>query len=105
MADGQGNDQRLIIHNGDAPSWAPDKTLIAFARNGNVWIADIDGQNQKQLTDWKSLEAGVGPVFSPDGKWIVYRSWTERGGIELRVVSIDGKVDKEFLQDGEQPAW
>jgi len=105
MANGEGNEQRLVIKNGAAPSWSADKTVLAFARKGNVWISDPNGQNQKQLTDSASLEAGVNPVFSPDGKWIAYRSWSQRAGIMVREVSIDGKTDKELLQDGEDPAW
>lgn len=104
-ADGDGNNQRLVVHNGESPSWSPDKSMLAFARKGNVWISDPDGQNQRQLTDSASLEAGVDPVFSPDGKWIAYRSWSERTGIMVREVSIDGKIDKELLEDGEDPAW
>jgi len=105
MANGEGNEQRLVIRNGEAPSWSPDKTVLAFARKGDVWISDPNGQNQKQLTDSASLEAGVNPVFSPDGKWIAYRSWSQQAGIMVREVSIDGKTDKELLQDGEDPAW
>jgi len=105
MANGEGNEQRLVIHNGQAPVWSPDKSVLAFARKGNVWISDANGQNQKQLTDSASLEAGVNPAFSPDGKWIAYRSWSQRSGIMVREVSIDGKTDKELLQDGEDPSW
>jgi len=79
--------------------------MLAFARKGDVWVSDANGQNQKQLTDSASLEAGVNPVFSPDGKWIAYRSWSQQAGIMVREVSIDGKTNKQLLQDGEDPAW
>lgn len=105
LANGEGNEQRLVIHNGEAPSWSPDKSLIAFARDGNVWIADPDGQDQRELTTASSLEAGVNPVFSPDGRWIAYRSWNQRVGIMVREVSIDGKIDKELIPDAEEPSW
>lgn len=105
MANGEGNEQRLVIKNAQAPAWSPDKTMLAFARKGDVWVSDANGQNQKQLTDSASLEAGVNPVFSPDGKWIAYRSWSQQAGIMVREVSIDGKTNKELLQDGEDPAW
>jgi hypothetical protein len=105
LADADGNEQRLVIHNGESPSWSPDKSLIAFARKGNVWISDPDGENQRQLTDSSSLEAGVNPVFSPDGKWVAYRSWNQRVGIMIRAVSVDGKTDKELIPDGEDAAW
>ncbi|MFH1073541.1 MAG: hypothetical protein V1752_00475 [Candidatus Firestonebacteria bacterium] len=31
-------------------SWAPDSKRLCFLRNYQVWIADADGKNQKQLT-------------------------------------------------------
>jgi hypothetical protein len=105
VADGDGINQRMIIEDADAPSWSPDKSLIAFARHGDVWVADWRGENQKRLTSTGSLEAGVNPVFSPDGKWIAYRTYTEGDGIEIRLVSIDGRDDKPFVDDGEEPAW
>ena len=31
-------------------SWSPDSKRLCFLRNYQVWIADLDGKNQKQLT-------------------------------------------------------
>lgn len=58
--------------------WSPDAKRIAFSsdRNGGgeVWVADSDGKNLKQLTFNSKGEAATGfPVWSPDGtKLAVY---------------------------------
>jgi Tol biopolymer transport system component len=50
VANGDGTGQRLLIKNGEAPAWSPDKRRIAFARNSNVWVASADGREQRQVT-------------------------------------------------------
>ena len=55
VANGNGKGQRLIIENGQSPSWSPDKKQIAFARNQDIWLAMADGTNQHPLTfQWKN---------------------------------------------------
>jgi dipeptidyl aminopeptidase/acylaminoacyl peptidase len=57
---GDGKDQRLLIENGRAPSWSPDKTAIAFVRAYNIWIANADGSNQHPVTSmWDKCD----PLF------------------------------------------
>lgn len=56
------------------PSVSPDGRFIIFISyrdggNAHVWRMDIDGGNQKQLTNHAS--EGV-PSFTPDGRWVVY---------------------------------
>jgi hypothetical protein len=40
-----------------------------LSNNVNIWRADFDGSNQKQLTDGKFDR---NPACSPDGKWVYY---------------------------------
>lgn len=58
-----------------SPQFSPDGTRIAFAssRTGSyeIWIADADGTNARQLTNAPNSPAGS-PRFSPDGKLIIY---------------------------------
>lgn len=45
-----------------------DDSFIAFVRNDQIWTANADGSEQKQLTQgWDAA-----PAVSPDGKTIVY---------------------------------
>ncbi|MCH6257192.1 DPP IV N-terminal domain-containing protein [Puniceicoccaceae bacterium K14] len=54
---------------------------------GSIWIADIDGSNARKL---EGAEGGVCyPKWSPDGKYISYRSFSH-GGNHLWKVSVDG---------------
>lgn len=56
-------------------------------RLSHLWIMDIDGGNQRQLTYGKQGEAS--PLFSPDGKWIAFVSARD-GDSNLYVMPTDG---------------
>jgi Tol biopolymer transport system component len=68
--------------------FSPDGKRIAFVsdRSGaeNLWIADADGSNPKQLSFEKGMSSFVSPVWAPDGQF-VYVSRTEPalGAFEL----------------------
>src|SRR5574338_632149 len=45
--------------------WSPDGRRVAFIAGGQLWIADADGSNARQIT---TLNGGAtGPVWSPTG--------------------------------------
>jgi len=59
-----------------APRLSPDGTTIAYyrydengGRNTAVFVMDVAGGDETQITDW-SIGAAQ-PVWSPDGEWIV----------------------------------
>ena len=41
---------------------------IAFIREGNIWLADADGTNQRRLSSDGNFTS---PSWSPDGEYIV----------------------------------
>lgn len=53
------------------PSVSPDGKKLTFASNrsgyGEIWISDVDGQNQTQLT-WINNPSTGSPAWSPDGR-------------------------------------
>ncbi|MBC7788408.1 MAG: PD40 domain-containing protein [Anaerolineae bacterium] len=52
--------------------WSPDGRRISYIAGGQLWIADVDGGNGKQLT---SLTGGAsGPVWAPTGDRIAFVS-------------------------------
>jgi Tol biopolymer transport system component len=51
----------------------------------NIWRADIDGSNQKQLTGGKLDFTDAS--CSPDGKWVYY---TDHDTQQVKRVSADG---------------
>jgi dipeptidyl aminopeptidase/acylaminoacyl peptidase len=50
-----------------------DRTLIAFTRGGQIWIASLDRKTQRPVTGLTPMTAS-GPVFSRDGQWIAFTS-------------------------------
>jgi len=97
--------------------WSPDSKLIAWRTNYpkgeaatakyrellkqhlvepmdmDIWVMNADGTGKRQLTHL--LGAAFAPVFSPDGKSVVFSSnWEDREGkgrnFELYKVNLDG---------------
>ena len=48
--------------------WAPDSRRIVFSRKSKLVIYDIETRQTRPVTD------GSNPAWSPDGKWIAYRT-------------------------------
>lgn len=88
--------------------FSPDGTKIVFAseRTGNyeIWIADADGKNQRQLTG--SGNSSGSPRFSPDGKFIAFDTQTA-DQTDVYIVSIDGGAPRKLTDTGKNslPAW
>jgi tricorn protease len=63
------------------------KNQIAFVYAGNLWVADLNGKNPRQLT----VEAEVVglPVFSPDGKWLAF-SAQRNGNVDVYLIPAEG---------------
>ena len=109
-------------------SFSPDGKLIAFASNRNayngkggmseeeiklfeldksymidIFIMNSNGSDVKQLTTERGYDGG--PFFSPDGKRIVWRKFTEDGMIaEIYSMNIDGTDKKQITHEGKM-SW
>lgn len=53
----------------DARAQRPASPLIAFRKDGNVWLMNADGSNQKQLTAYTDGIAGY--RWSPGGRYLL----------------------------------
>ncbi len=107
-------------------SYSPDGSLITFASNRNgfkdehlksltpeqqktfekdpaymmdIFIMNADGSNVRQLTDVPGYDGG--PFFSPDGKKICWRRFSESGvTAEIMTMNIDGSDQKKITRIG-----
>ncbi len=81
--------------------WTPDGRIVyrsAADGTANLWAADADGGNRRQLT----IDAQIdyrGLCVSPDGRYLVFASW-RAGKSNLWRVDADGK-NLTRLTDGE----
>jgi Tol biopolymer transport system component len=103
-------------------SWSPDGRHIAFGSNRHayeselteeeqellekdqsyfmeIYIMDADGSNVKRLTDVAGYDGG--PFFSPDGKRIVWRRFSEAGDTaEIYTMKLDGSDVRQLTDIG-----
>ncbi|HEK86825.1 MAG TPA: peptidase S41 [Candidatus Aminicenantes bacterium] len=67
------------------PAIGPDR--LAFVYANQLWVADLDGKNPRQLTADMLIQGT--PVFSPDGKWIAF-SAEHDGNIDVYLMPAEG---------------
>ena len=97
LINGDGAGKRQLTA-GDAlersPETSPDGRFIVYVstENGrqNVWRMNADGGSQTALTNG---EGESFPVFTPDGKWVVYSSMRDRS---LWRVSVEGGESQQL---------
>ncbi len=102
--------------------WSPDGTKMVFASNRqayekqlskedqerlkidkqyfmDLYIADADGSNVKQLTDVPGYDGG--PFFSADGRRICWRRFTPKGDVaEVWSMNTDGSDPRQLTKLG-----
>jgi TolB protein len=81
----------------EEPAWSPDGSLLAFIRDGNVYVIGSDGSNPRPLTTGSGRYAT--PSWSPDGSEIAFVDEEGEGvfvirpdGTGLRQVPVGGPV-------------
>jgi Tol biopolymer transport system component len=87
------------------PQLSPDGRHVVFieAKDGEkpraVFIVGVNGRGSRRLTPW-SLNAGDAPDWSPDGKWILFRSNVDIDGkqSQIYVVHPDGTGLKQVTR-------
>ncbi|MCS7086002.1 MAG: peptidase M28, partial [Bacteroidia bacterium] len=108
-------------------AYSPDGKLIVFCSNrhayppeklsekerkiletdpgffGEIYLMNADGSNVRRLTDWPGYDGG--PFFSPDGKRIVFRHFSEDGTTaDVYTMNLDGS-DLRRLTDFGAMSW
>lgn len=83
----------------DSPLWlrknniSPDGSKIAFCYKGDIFIVPSEGGRAFQLTSNPAYDSD--PIWTPDGKQIVFSSYRE-GGKDIFAVSADGGTAKRL---------
>ncbi len=102
----------------DSPVWSRDGKKIIFTRdisdpndtnavsNGEIFIMDADGKNEKRLTNRPGYDGGA--EFSPDGTKIAFYGKTAEGTYEIFIMDPDGNTIINLTNDlhaDYSPAW
>ena len=85
-----GNVSSFFTSTGSTVAWVPDGRIVYVSNEGgnaDVWIANPDGSNRKQLT--ASSTTDVSPVVTADGRYVVFVSW-ETNKRSVWRMNIDG---------------
>jgi TolB protein len=91
-----------------SPAVSPDgrKVAMILSRGGSpdLWVADIDGQNLRQLT--KTRESESSPTWGPDSRTICFSSEAS-GRSSLYTITTDGGAMKRLPLGGllTEPDW
>jgi Tol biopolymer transport system component len=81
-----------IIQN---PSQSPDGKHIVFSALARVYVKDLPGGRPRRVT--KSESGEYHPIWSPDGEWIAYVTWSSVTGGDIWKVRADGKSAPQKL--------
>lgn len=90
------NDSVLTVRQIRGARPSPDGKRLTFSALDRLWIMDLPNGTPKRLTT--STDGEHVPVWSPDGRFIAYVSWTEDGGDIWRVPAAGGRPEKLTTQ-------
>ena len=86
---------------------SPDGTRLAFAALDRLYVRSLPDGAPRRLTDLDVVEAQ--PVWSPDGAWIAFVTWSPADGGHLYKVRADGGAPPIRLSTRpaifQNPAW
>ncbi len=102
IADSLQTSRSLTQGYGSWPDWAPDDVRIAFVKDGDIFVINMDGSGETHLTnnpanDWQ-------PNWSPDGDKITFISDRD-GNQEIYVMSSDGSKQVRITNTPENENW
>jgi Tol biopolymer transport system component len=99
LLDRGGTPKQITSVAGDAvmhASLSPDAARVAFASSAtgdsDVWVQNVDGSDLRQLTSDAAAEAW--PVWSPDGRWIMFASLRDGAWETRRILAAGGPAEK-----------
>jgi Tol biopolymer transport system component/imidazolonepropionase-like amidohydrolase len=82
------------------PSLSPDGSKLAFSAMNRLYIQDYPDGAARLLTGAQSAEGEFMPAWSPDGRSIIYVTWTTAGGHIKRVSASGGQPETLTRNEG-----
>ena len=80
-------------------NWTADGRVVYIAKSGDnddIWITNVDGSGQKQLTSSTDIESDV--VSSPDNRYIFFTSYRAGGVPHIWRMDVDGSNAKQLIR-------
>jgi len=87
------------------PSQSPDGKRLAFSALSRLYVMDLPDGKPRRLTDATLGE--FAPIWSPDGKWVAYVTWSPEGG-HIWKAPVDGGAPQQLSRRAayySQLAW
>ena len=78
------------------PVQSPEGKRLAFSAATHVYVMDIADGTPQRLT--KSSDREYQPVWSPDGQWIAYVTWSQAGGHIWKIRSDGSSAPEQLTQ-------
>src|SRR5262249_49358464 len=107
-ANGAGEDQ-LLLQTGiqkSALDWAPNGHALLYHSDGKLWELPFPAERKPRVVLEGRREISYQATFSPDGKWLAYRS-SESGRSEIYVQPYPAGGGRFQISNagGDEPSW
>jgi len=92
-----------LVGDGGDPEWSPIANEIAFTREGDIWLYDLESQTSDRLMEVPGNAHRL--TWSPDGQMLAF---TSTAGADIYLVNRDGTGLKNITNSPEAefpPVW
>jgi TolB protein len=99
------NKQPVFLTSGQSPAWSPTRKEIAFQRNQDILLYDLETRTEQVLVH--DPKAAHSPAWSPDGQQLLFTSLRD-GNAEIYRINRDGTGLVNLTNneaDDFAPAW